>query len=165
MKSAAYWIEKLNLKPHPEGGYYAETYRSEMSAETGHLDMNGKRSFATGIYFLMEDKNFSAFHRIKSDEMWHFYAGDPIEVFYFEKDGSLQRILLGNNPDNGERFQAVVPAGLWFASRPLRGGAFSLVGCTVSPGFDFQDFELAKREELLKEFPVHQDIIEELTRD
>ena len=165
MKSAAYWIEKLNLQPHPEGGFYAETYRSEMSAETTQLGMDGSRSFATGIYFLMEHENFSAFHRIKSDEMWHFYAGDLLEVFYFETDGSLQRILLGNNPENGEVFQAVVPAGVWFGSRPVQGGAYALVGCTVSPGFDFQDFEMAKRKDLIKEFPDHHGIIEQLTRD
>jgi predicted cupin superfamily sugar epimerase len=97
--------------------------------------------------------------------MWHFYAGDPLEVFYLETDGSLQRILLGNNPDKGEVFQAVVPAGVWFGSRPVQGGAYALVGCTVSPGFDFQDFEMANRKDLLKEFPDHHGIIEQLTRD
>ncbi|MGR3811231.1 cupin domain-containing protein [Jiulongibacter sp. NS-SX5] len=165
MKTAAYWIEKLHLNPHPEGGYFSETYRSELTVKTDDFGMPGKRNFATGIYFLMEKQNFSAFHRIKSDEMWHFYAGDPLEVFFIDSQGAVQRILLGNNPENGEVFQAVVPAGVWFGSRPVAGGSYSLVGCTVSPGFDFQDFEMAKRATLKAQYPEHQRIIEELTRD
>ncbi len=165
MRKAAYWIEKLNLQAHPEGGFFAETYRSEIRCENPAPDIQGIRNFATGIYFLMEKENFSAFHRIKSDEMWHFYSGDPLEILYFDEKAELHSILLGNSPENGEVFQAVVPAGLWFASRPLKGGEFSLVGCTVSPGFDFQDFEMASRAQLVSEFPNHQKTIEELTRD
>jgi predicted cupin superfamily sugar epimerase len=162
MRSAAYWISKLNLQQHPEGGYFCETYRSSQQTEIKDL---GIRNFSTAIYFLMETENFSAFHKIRSDELWHFYAGDPLEVIYFSSEGELVRLLLGNDPDKGEVFQAVVPAGVWFGSRPVRGGSFSLVGCTVSPGFDFRDFEMANREELLNLYPAHQTIIEQLTRD
>ncbi len=165
MFDAAYWTRKLGLNPHPEGGYYKETYRSEGSLLLKNDGQAKSRQYATAIYFLMETGNFSAFHRIKSDELWHFYYGDPLEVFYIDLSGVLQRILLGQNPENGETLQALVPASVWFASRPLKTGQYSLVGCTVSPGFDFEDFEMAKREELTHEFPAHQIIIEELTRD
>jgi predicted cupin superfamily sugar epimerase len=162
MINASYWIEKLGLLPHPEGGFYKETYRSEGSIV---LDNKKVRPHSTAIYFLMEAANFSAFHRIQSDELWHFYDGDPLEVFYFDKNGLLIRILLGSNPEKGEEMQAVVPAKAWFGSRPCDGSLYSLVGCTVSPGFDFEDFEMAKKNQLLMEYPEHAKIIEELTRD
>ncbi len=120
---------------------------------------HGERNFSTAIYFLLEKDNFSAFHKIKSDELWHFYAGDSLEVIEITADGELKITELG--PDN---FQYCVPAGNWFGSRVKKGGSFSLVGCTVAPGFDFKDFEMAKRDELLKEFPGHANIIGELTR-
>ncbi|MFT6879391.1 MAG: putative cupin superfamily sugar epimerase [Psychromonas sp.] len=165
MFEAAYWIQKLALIPHPEGGFYRETYRSEDSLVLMVDGLEKRRHYATGIYFLMETSNFSAFHRIKSDELWHFYAGDPLEVFFIDDSGGLQRLLLGQNPENGEKLQALVPANLWFASRPLKNSRYSLVGCTVSPGFDFDDFEMAQSEVLTHKFPIHQVIIEELTRE
>jgi len=165
MFEAAYWIQKLGLLAHPEGGFFKETYRSEGSLVLIDDGLEKSRHYATGIYFLMETGNFSAFHRIKSDELWHFYAGDPLEVFFIDHSGILQRHLLGQNPENGETLQALVPYNVWFASRPLKTGKYSLVGCTVSPGFDFEDFEMAKRDALTHEFPIHQVIIEELTRE
>lgn len=167
MKPASYWIEKYNLLPHPEGGYYAETYRASESIPHSALPsrFGGDRSFSTGIYFLLESHNFSAFHRIQADEMWHFYAGEALEVFVIdEKTGELSIIRLGNNPDNGETFQAVVPAGAWFGSRPAGGSTYALVGCTVAPGFDFADFEMAGCEALSKAYPQHAGLIAELTR-
>jgi predicted cupin superfamily sugar epimerase len=167
MKPASYWIEKYNLLPHPEGGYYAETYRASESILQNALPARfaGDRAFSTGIYFLLESHNFSAFHRIQADEMWHFYAGDALEVFVIdEKSGKLNVIRLGNDPDNGETFQAVVPAGAWFGSRPASGSAYALVGCTVAPGFDFADFEMAEREALSGLYPQHAGLIGELTR-
>ncbi|MCE7062647.1 cupin domain-containing protein [Dyadobacter sp. CY343] len=167
MIPATYWIEKYNLLPHPEGGYYAETYRSVEMIEHQALParFSGDRSFSTGIYFLLESHNFSAFHRIQADEMWHFYAGDALEVFMINsKTRQLEIIKLGNNPENGETFQAVVPAGNWFGSRPAKGSTYALVGCTVAPGFDFQDFEMADREVLKAEFPEFSELIGELTR-
>lgn len=166
MKPASYWIEKYNLLPHPEGGYYAETYRaSETFAQTAlPARFSGDRAFSTGIYFLLESHNFSAFHRIQADEMWHFYAGEALEVFVIDpKTGELNVIRLGNNPENGETFQAVVPAGAWFGSRPASGSKYALVGCTVAPGFDFADFEMAECAALSQLYPQHAGLIAELT--
>ncbi|GGN14401.1 hypothetical protein GCM10010967_58420 [Dyadobacter beijingensis] len=167
MKPVSYWIEKYHLLPHPEGGYYAETYRA--SETIGHAALparfSGDRAFSTGIYFLLESHNFSAFHRIQADEMWHFYAGEALEVFVIDPvSGELNVIRLGNDPDNGETFQAVVPAGAWFGSRPAGGSSYALVGCTVAPGFDFADFEMAGRDALSQEYPEHAGLIAELTR-
>lgn len=153
--------------PHPEGGSYAETYRATESISKAALPgrFSGDRSFSTGIYFLLQSDNFSAFHRIQSDEMWHFYAGDPLEIFVIDpSDGDLEVIRLGSDPDQGESFQAVVPAGSWFGSRPASGSQYCLVGCTVAPGFDFTDFEMAERDSLLKDFQQHAGLITELTR-
>lgn len=166
MKPASYWVEKYNMQSHPEGGYFAETYRSKESISKDALParFSGDRSYSTGIYFLLEGHHFSAFHRIQSDEMWHFYAGNPLNVYYIDFEGNLNTIKLGNNPENGEVFQAVVPAGVWFGSKPLLPDGYSLVGCTVAPAFDFADFELADRTTLVGEFPQHRAIIELLTR-
>lgn len=166
MKLPSYWIEKYNLQPHPEGGFYAETYRSaeQISATALPDRFTGDRSHATAIYFLLRSTDFSGFHRIKSDEMWHFYAGQALEIFVISPvSGALEVIRLGADPENGEAFQAVVPAGSWFGSRPALDSLYSLVGCTVAPGFDFQDFEMADRSRLLEDFPQHSKLIYELT--
>lgn len=153
------------MQPHPEGGWYKETYRSEGSIPSNALaDFNGDRSFSTGIYFLLTKENFSAFHRIKSDEMWHFYAGDGLTVHEIRPDGEYVQHKLGLDLQNGERPQLVIAANSWFASEVKEGGNWCLVGCTVSPGFDFQDFELAERKELIETFPDHEQIIGRLTR-
>ncbi|MEM7552041.1 MAG: cupin domain-containing protein [Bacteroidota bacterium] len=154
-------VQKLELQPHPEGGFFKETYRSELIVEP--KSFNAKRNVSTAIYFLLTAENFSAFHKIKSDELWHFYQGDPLEVIILEED-KVQTIKLGSNLEKGETFQAVVSAGSWFASRVTKGGKYSLVGCTVAPGFDFEDFELAQRVELIKSYPEHSDLITEMTR-
>lgn len=166
MKTAAYWIEKYHMQPHPEGGYFAETYRAAEQVPHAALPerFGGSRSFSTAIYFLLESHHFSALHRIQADELWHFYTGDPLEVFIIHPEsGVLEIIRLGPNPEAGEVFQAVVPGGAWFGSRPMAGAAYSLVGCTVAPGFDFADFEMAERAKLLAEFPQHEKTITELT--
>ena len=161
MKTEKYWVDHLDLLPHPEGGFYKETYRSKENV----INRNGdERSASTGIYFLINSGNFSAFHKIESDEMWHFYHGSPLSVYVIHKSGELEVIKIGDNIENGEVLQAVVPAGVWFASRVDEEDSYSLVGCTVAPGFDFHDFVLADREELMKEFPQHEKIIGELTR-
>jgi uncharacterized protein len=165
-KNAAYWVEEYQMQPHPEGGYFAETYRTAEQIPHAALPerFGGDRAFSTAIYFLLEGHHFSALHRIQADELWHFYTGDPLEVFVIHPEsGALEIIRLGPDPDAGEVFQAVVPAGTWFGSRPVAGAAYSLVGCTVAPGFDFADFELAKREALLAAFPQHRAVVEELT--
>ncbi len=165
-KTAAYWVEKYEMQPHPEGGYFAETYRAAEQIPQAALPgrFNGGRAFSTAIYFLLEGHHFSALHRIQADEVWHFYTGGPLQIFVIHPgSGVLEIIRLGPHPEGGEVFQAVVPAGAWFGSRPVAGGAYSLVGCTVAPGFDFADFELAERAALLAEFPQHEKVIEDLT--
>ena len=164
--TAAYFVEKLKMQLHPEGGWFKETYRSEEVVLGEHLPnrFGDARHFSTAIYFLLEGKQFSAFHRIKSDEMWHFYYGSPLHVYVINEEGQLQIIKLGNNPEAGEEFQAVVKAGCWFASKPAVEDSFCLVGCTVSPGFDFQDFEMANGNELAAQYPQHTEIILSLTR-
>ena len=166
MKTASYWVEQYNLLPHPEGGYYAETYRADERIAQENLPQRftGDRSFSTGIYFLLETGQFSAFHRIKSDEMWHFYAGDALDIFVLNPDtAELDVIKLGSDPEKGETFQAVVPAGSWFGSRPAAGSSYALVGCTVAPGFDFEDFEMAEKEVLITQFPQYSGLIQEMT--
>lgn len=156
------FISQLGLLPHPEGGYYKETYRSaETIAFTG---FEGKRNISTAIYFLIEKGNFSALHRIKSDEVWHFYAGYALEVIEIDEAGKLISTTVGNDVSKGQVPQYVVKAGRWFGSRVLEGGSFSLVGCTVAPGFDFKDFEMAGREALVAQFPEHAKMIIEMTR-
>lgn len=166
MNTATYWVEKLQLRKHPEGGFFAETYRSEESVPQAGLParFSGPRRFGTAILYLLEESDFSAFHKIKSDEIWHFYNGDPLNIFYFDTNGNLKKIVLGNNPGNGEVFQAVVPTGCWFGSIPAAGSKYALVGCTVAPGFDFDDFEMAERAVLSEMYPQHREIIQALTR-
>ena len=158
--------KQLNLAPHPEGGFYKETYRSEGSIDTNNLGKayNGTRNFATAIYFLLTSASFSAFHRIKQDETWHFYKGKPLKLYTISPAGILSEILIGNNITQGEVPQYTVPGGHWFASEVAAANDYSLVGCTVAPGFDFNDFELAKRSEFASLFPQHASIINKLTR-
>jgi len=161
---AAERVAQLGLRPHPEGGWFRETYRSEELVSALPARFPGPRNFSTAIYFLLESGNFSAFHRIRSDELWHFYAGDALEVIEIDEQGKLIVTSLGSDAANGELFQHLVPAGRWFASRVKDGGSYSLVGCTVAPGFDFADFEMAARDALSAEFPEHKTIVEALTR-
>ncbi len=163
---AAYWIDKLRLAPHPEGGWFAQTYRSAESVRDGQLPrrFEGDRVFSTAIYYLLEGGDFSAFHRIKSDEIWHFYAGSPVTLYVIEKSGRLVQKKLGSEPDKGESFQVVVEAGCWFAAAVDDPASYALMGCTVAPGFEYADFQLADRGHLLQEYPQHRKIIEKLTR-
>lgn len=159
-------IAKYRLQPHPEGGWYVQTYKSpEMIPVSALPDrFAGSRSFSTAIYFLLEQGNFSAFHRIKSDECWHFYSGGPLEIFIIQENGSMQTVTLGSSLYEGHLFQFVVPANCWFASRPAAGSQYCFVGCTVSPGFDFADFELAHALCLSKKYPQHEVLIKKLCR-
>ena len=163
---AADLIKYLDLNPHPEGGYFRETYRAAGIIPRSALggSFTGDRNYATSIYFLLKQGDYSAFHRIKSDEGWHFYEGDPLLIHIIDPEGSYRPIRLGRNLQAGELYQCVVPAGYWFASEPAPQSAFALVGCTVSPGFDFEDFEMASREGLTSLFPQHRSLIERLSR-
>lgn len=162
---ADHFIEHLQLKPHPEGGFFKETYRSSGIIPLKCLpEFSGDRHYSTAIYFLLEQGNFSAFHRIKSDECWHFYEGGTLFIHIIDEGGNYSCIRLGRKIDEGEAFQFVVPAGCWFASETAPGTSFTLVGCTVAPGFDFADFEMANGEELSKQYPQHEPIIKRLCR-
>lgn len=166
MQDAKFWIEHLGLTRHPEGGWYRETYRSRDGIPGNCLPARyqGARDCSTAIYFLLESGEFSAFHRLNTDELWHFHTGSSLTVYSIDIDGKLTETKVGPNPSNGESFQAVITAGNWFGARVDPPGSFSLISCTVSPGFDFTDFELAGRNDLIRQFPHHQEIIEELTR-
>lgn len=158
-------MTKLELVRHPEGGWFRETYRSgeTMPAQALPERFNGSRSLATAIYFLLEAGDISALHRIKSDEIWHFYAGTTLLIHCISTDGGYQTIRLGADLQAGELFQAVVPAGCWFGAELAEEG-FALVGCTVSPGFDFSDFEMAGREQLFSSYPQHAQMITRMTK-
>ncbi|MBK7148345.1 MAG: cupin domain-containing protein [Bacteroidetes bacterium] len=164
-KDAKYFVEQLGMCPHPEGGWYKESYRCAEQIGAAHLPgrFAGTRTFSTAIYFLLTKGQFSAFHRIKSDEMWHFYDGQTLHIYVIDENGKPEVIHLGRQVEKGEVYQAVVKAGCWFASCPAPESDFSLVGCTVAPGFDFDDFEMANRTQLLQQFPQHTDIITRLT--
>lgn len=166
MKDAQYWIKKLGLQKHPESGYYKETYRSNEFINADHLPSRyeGNRNYSTAIYFLLALEEFSPFHRLKSDEIFHFYEGCCLNVHIINSQGHYSLVKLGRNWDNNENFQIVMKAGDWFASIPSNPKLYSLIGCTVAPGFDFKDFELGKREELIKFYPQHSSVIETLTR-
>jgi predicted cupin superfamily sugar epimerase len=148
-------ISSLELQPHPEGGYYKETYRSAANI--------GDRSLSTAIYFLLPAGQRSHLHRIKSDELWHYHLGGPLIVTQISPAGKVEEIRIGPDVEAGQKLQHAVPAGYWFGSRPADGTEFTVVGCTVAPGFDFADFEMGKRADLLREFPAARSAIERLT--
>lgn len=158
-------INQLGLVRHPEGGWFTETYRAteQVSGTALPQRYGGDRSFCTSIYFLLEQEDFSALHRIKSDELWYFHTGCALLIHVILPDGSYQGLQLGPNLEAGERFQAVVPAGSWFGAE-LKGAGFGLVGCTVAPGFEFSDFELAEQDGLMSRYPQYAGLIGRMTR-
>jgi len=160
-------IEKYQLIPHPEGGYFRETYRSEGVIPHQALPDNfkGDRNYCTGIYFLLPQGTKSCLHRIQSDEMWHFYLGGSMTLVLMHEDYGVQNIILGSDLQAGETVQFVVPAGWWFGGYPNSESAYSFVGCTVAPGFDFADFELGTRTDLISKFPESSELILKLTPD
>lgn len=148
-------IEHFDLAPHPEGGWYRETYRSAGLIPGPELPeaFGGSRAFSTGILFLLRQGEYSHLHRIRQDEMWHFYLGGPLRLALIEPTGAVRTVLLGPEVLAGQVVQFVVPAGCWFGATPEAGTEFSFVGCTVAPGFDFADFELGRRQALERRFP------------
>lgn len=165
MHTANYWIKRLKLKRHPEGGYYKEVYRSDeiISAHFLPKRYQNDRNMATSIYFLLKGHDISNFHKIQSDETWHYYIGTALELFILKENGQLTRFLLGQNLENEEHLQITVPRNHWFGARLVDTQSYALVGCTVAPGFHFDDFELADRAKLIAAFPRHVDLIEKLT--
>jgi predicted cupin superfamily sugar epimerase len=156
--------------PHPEGGHYRETYRSAQSVV--RVDSGRTRSASTAIYYLLSDGAYSAWHRIQSDEVWHFYQGGALDIHTLDAEGRLTTHRLGNPFGNGDNegdttvygFQAIVPAGLWFAAELVQPESYALVGCTVSPGFEFSEFELADATALQAAWPQHKAVINRLGR-
>lgn len=159
-KTADYWIEKLNLQAHPEGGYFNETYRSKDRLHESKLPdrYNTSRVFGTSIYFLLTTESVSNFHRLASDEIWHYHQGGSALIHMISKDGELTSSRIGNDLEAGESLQVIIPRGTWFAAEVIRED-YILVGCTVAPGFEFEDFELANREILLNQYPELSNLI------
>jgi hypothetical protein len=160
-------IKKLDLRPLPdEGGYYRQTYKSDMKFPTNGfgIDSDSMRGISTAIYFLETPDGFSALHRVRSDEVYHFYAGDPVDMIQIDDSGILSRFILGSDILNNQSPQLVVPKGKWQASRLKAGGRWALMGSTVAPGFEFEDFELADRDRMLLQFPQLSQDLRSFTR-
>jgi uncharacterized protein len=156
-EEARHLVAQLNLKPHPEGGYFVETFRSGIQVRAPW----STRSAATSIYYLLSDADFSAFHRVRSDEIWHHYRGAPVAIEMIERDGRHRQIVIGQ----ANRWQAAIPASSWFAAHVCGANAYALVGCDVAPGFTFEDFELGTGDALATAFPQHRALVERWTRE
>ena len=157
----------LNLKPHPEeGGYFRETYRSHhtLSKDTMPAGYEEERFLATAIYYLLTPDTFSALHRLPTDELFHFYLGDPVEMLHLLPDGSGRTITLGQDITNGMQLQVVAKRDVWQGSRLCAGGQFALLGATMSPGFESCDYESGQRERLIADYPQFENLIRVLTR-
>jgi hypothetical protein len=154
-------ISNLGLVSHPEGGYYKNTFESKERISDNELSVNfeGQRKLYTSIYFLLTSEEVSHFHRLKSDELWYFHAGSPLTIHIIHENGEYEEIKLGMNLEKGEVPQALVPKNSIFGSSVLEKDTYSLVGCMVSPGFEFKDFELFTQDELLLNYPQHEEII------
>ena len=164
-EQAEYWIEKLNLRQHPEGGFFTEVYRSKRYVHLPEFD--GPRSVCTAIYYLLIGDQYSFFHRIKSDEIWHFYAGSSLLLHIIEEKEEKTRLIdisLGSNIDNNETFQAVINSGSWFAASVIDDDSYSLVGCTVSPGFEYRDWEIGQMQKLSRLYPQYKSVIEKYAK-
>jgi predicted cupin superfamily sugar epimerase len=168
MLTADELISFLKLEPHPkEGGHFRETYRASELIEVSALPARygSARAHSTAIYYLLTQGTFSALHRLDSDEIFHFYLGDPVEMLQLMADGSGQTIVLGPDLLKGQHVQVNVPRGVWQGSRLVPGGRFALLGCTVAPGFDYADYEGANRQEMLSKYPTFANLVTKLTPD
>lgn len=156
--NSTYWINELGLSKHPEGGYFRETYRSARN--------RNNRSFVTSIYYLLDGNDFSSFHKIDADEIWHFYYGSSLTLFIInERNSRLTRKALGNNYKKKQSLEIVIESDNWLAAQVNNKLSYSLVGCTVIPGFEFEYYELGERDKLLSLFPEHKKIVEKFTRE
>ena len=164
--TGADFIKQLKLEPHPEGGYYRQTYKSAEYVSGPALPgrFAEDRPISTAILYLLQQGDFSSFHKIKSDECWHFYLGGTLHIHILQNDGEYLLEKLGTGILVGEHFQYVVPAEAWFAVEPAPGTTFALTGCTVAPGFDFSDFEMGNKSSLLSLYPQHEEVIVRLCR-
>jgi uncharacterized protein len=160
-------ISRLGLQPHPEeGGFFRETYRSKetVPGEALHSRYGGARSLGTAIYYLLTPETFSSLHRLQSDEVFHFYLGDPVEMLHLHPDGTGKTVLLGPDLLAGMEPQVLVPRGVWQGARLAKGGRFALMGTTVAPGFDYDDYEHGNRGDLVAAYPMFERQIIALTR-
>ena len=166
-KQANFWIGHLRLNKHPEGGWFKEVYRSDeiLSKKSLPERYTSFRAISTSIYYLLYGNEHSSFHRLRSDEIWHFYSGSPVSVYIILPSGNLIIKICGPFAERGNSFQLLIPKGSWFAAKVTDPSSFTLLGCTVAPGFDFEDFELGQREELTKRFPQHAKIIQAFTNN
>ncbi len=157
----------LNLTPHIEGGYFHETYRSKetISGKGIPVGYNGDRNFSSAIYYLLTPGTFSAIHRLKSDEIFHFYLGSPVEMLQLCPDGAGKILNIGVDILNGMQPQVIAPKHVWQGARLKPGGEFALMGTTVAPGFEYTDYEPGKREELISSYPEFGEMIRALTKD
>lgn len=160
---AAAWSRALRLEPHSEGGLFRETWRSPESAGGLPGRFVGPRALATSIVYLLRAGECSRLHRLRSDEIWHFHDGGPLHLHLLVPGEGYRLLTLGRDPARGESPQCVVPNGCWFGAEPAAGAAFALVGCTCVPGFEYGDFELGSREDLLARFPEQRALVERLT--
>ncbi len=167
MNKAEDWIRRLDLKPHPEGGFYREIYRSPEIVPRAGLPARfpGDRAFATSIYFLLSTGHVSRFHRLRADEIWHLYEGGPVALHVLEPGMGHRRLVLGRDAEAGQAHQQVLRAGWWFGAELEPEADFVMVGCTLAPGFEFEDFELGRRRDLLAAFPAQAGLIERLALD
>ncbi|MDE0837458.1 MAG: cupin domain-containing protein [Kiritimatiellae bacterium] len=166
MNTAEAWIKHLNLVEHPEGGFFHENYRSDESIPKSALPSRYRfdHAFGTAIYYMLAGNDFSAFHRVASDEIWHFYDGTSILLHMLNPDWGYRSQQVGVRPEDGAVPQLVVPKGTWMAAELVDKTSFCLVGCTVAPGFDFSDFEMARPDKLVAQFPEREAVIHRLTR-
>lgn len=159
--TAQYWIDHLNLQPHPEGGYYKEVFRSANGVT--RVGEQIEKQACTSIYYLLEGKDFSGFHRLASDELWYFHKGAPLHIHVIDNNGAHSVIELSDSATG--QLQAVIPPNTWFASEIPSGSGFALVSCAVAPGFDFAEFEMAKQQEMGAQYPKHKVLLERLCRE
>lgn len=160
LQAAAYWTERLELLPHPEGGYYKEVFRS--SQEVVRESSTAIKQACTSIYYLLEGNDFSGFHRLASDEIWYFHKGVPLMIHIIDEQGVYTTKELSDTLSGC--LSIVIEAGLWFAAEIPSAQEFTLVSCAVAPGFDFTEFEMAKKDELIELYPQHRDILSRLCR-
>ena len=166
MKKAEHWIQHLDLKPHPEGGFYKEMYRSniEVSGKELPVGYHSQRRLATSIYYLLRSEDISRLHRLRSDELWYFHTGSTVTVYYIDTEGKKHKNLLGNNPDKAEHLSVLIPGGTLFCAEVAEPESFGLVSCVVTPGFEFEDFEMFEKDDLIQAFPKHLELIEKFSK-
>lgn len=162
MKNADYWIQHLNLTPHPEGGFYNEIYRSSINISKNELPVGytGDRRVATSIYFLLRSQDISKMHRLRSDEIWYYHAGSSAKIYIIDPEGKKHTKFLGSHIEKTDQFSVFIPAGHIFAAEVPEKDSFCLMSCVVAPGFEFEDFEMFERDDLMQAYPKHTELFE-----